>query len=377
MPAESIKPRKDGRYLVRYKGKTFYGYTQKEAIAKREEYKRQEILGLVGGEKKNPLFRDYAEQWLDVYKRNVSTSGKRMYSAFTKKAIEQLGDKRLQMITRSDIAAAYNAIAGASGSSCRKYTMVINSIMEAAYADGLISRNPCKGVKRPKGPEGTHRCLEDWKKALVLQALDTDHRFALAAVTMLYTGMRRGEVLALNIDEDVDFRDNIIHVRRAVQFDRNEPRLTTTKTEAGVRDIPLLPQLRTVLEGRHGLILPGGRQDGYVSSTVLQELIDSYNTLLSRLANGGIQRRWWGRTRAHKALIAAGGKLPEYREVSIRAHDFRHTYCTMLYEAGIDLKTAQRWMGHADEKMILRVYAHLTDRQEQRSAEKLRAYLAG
>ncbi len=49
----------------------------------------------------------------------------------------------------------------------------------------------------------------------------------------------------------------------------------------------------------------------------------------------------------------------------------------MLYDAGIDLKITQRWMGHTDEKMILRVYAHLTERQEQRAMEKLRAYLAG
>ena len=61
----------------------------------------------------------------------------------------------------------------------------------------------------------------------------------------------------------------------------------------------------------------------------------------------------------------------------IRCHDFRHTYCTMLYEAGIDLKTAQRWMGHADEKMILRIYAHLTERQEQKAVEKLKEFMAG
>ena len=52
-------------------------------------------------------------------------------------------------------------------------------------------------------------------------------------------------------------------------------------------------------------------------------------------------------------------------------------FCTVLYEAGIDLKSDKHWMGHADEKIILRVYAHLTDYQERRSAEKLRAYLAG
>ena len=46
----------------------------------------------------------------------------------------------------------------------------------------------------------------------------------------------------------------------------------------------------------------------------------------------------------------------------------------MLYEADIDLKTTQRWMGHADEQMILHVYAHLTDKQEQKSVVKLMAF---
>ena len=49
----------------------------------------------------------------------------------------------------------------------------------------------------------------------------------------------------------------------------------------------------------------------------------------------------------------------------------------MLYEAGIDLKTAQRWMGHVDEKKILRIYAHLTERQEQKAVEKLKEFMAG
>jgi len=374
MPAQSIKPRKDGRYLVRYKGKPFYGYTQREAIAKREEYKRMEALGLISDES-NPRFGDYAQQWLATYKCNVSPSLKRTYMAFVKRATAELGGKTLQSITRTDVVRAYNAVAGMPGSTCRKYAMVINAIMEAAAADGLIQMNPCKGVRTPKGPDGTHRCLEDWEKELVLRAVDSGHRFALAAAVMLYTGLRRGEVIALNIDEDVDFENDIVHVRRAVQFDGAVPRLSATKTDAGVRDIPLLPQLKAILKGRHGMVLPGKRDGGAVSETVLRELVMSYNNELSAMANGGIQRRWWGRTREHKALIAAGGTLPEYREVRIRCHDFRHSYCTMLYEAGIDLKTAQRWMGHADEKMILHIYAHVTDRQEQRNVEKLRAFM--
>ena len=46
----------------------------------------------------------------------------------------------------------------------------------------------------------------------------------------------------------------------------------------------------------------------------------------------------------------------------------------MLYEAGVDLKSAQKWMGHADEKMIMRIYAHLSEKQEQRAEASLREF---
>ena len=70
------------------------------------------------------------------------------------------------------------------------------------------------------------------------------------------------------------------------------------------------------------------------------------------------------------------GMVTEYKDVRIRGHDFRHTYCTMLYDAGIDLKTAQAWMEHADEKMILKVYAHLTEQHLAEATAKLCGSLA-
>ena len=59
--------------------------------------------------------------------------------------------------------------------------------------------------------------------------------------------------------------------------------------------------------------------------------------------------------------------LPPWKDVRIRPHDLRHSYCTMLYDAGVDLKTAMKWMGHADQEMTMRVYTHLTSEREKRS----------
>ena len=57
------------------------------------------------------------------------------------------------------------------------------------------------------------------------------------------------------------------------------------------------------------------------------------------------------------------------------AHQLRHTYATMLYDAGVDPKSAQRLMGHASLEMTLKIYTHLSQRKKADSIGKLNAYL--
>lgn len=104
-------------------------------------------------------------------------------------------------------------------------------------------------------------------------------------------------------------------------------------------------------------------------------LWESYLYGCAMLANNGRRKRWVGKTKEDKAALERGEKLPSWKEFSIRTHDFRHTYCTMLYEAGVDLKSAQKWMGHADEKMIMQIYAHLSEAQEKKAADAWRGYV--
>ena len=90
---------------------------------------------------------------------------------------------------------------------------------------------------------------------------------------------------------------------------------------------------------------------------------ESYILFLETKLNGCI-RRWYGKTKEHKALIKEGKPLPPWHTVNIKCHDFRVTYCTMCYDAGIPIKTLQKWMGHSDATMIMRIYAKLTNERE-------------
>lgn len=47
----------------------------------------------------------------------------------------------------------------------------------------------------------------------------------------------------------------------------------------------------------------------------------------------------------------------------------RHTYATLLYDAGVDVKSAQRYLGHANLELTLKVYTHLTKYKEGQSME--------
>lgn len=178
-----------------------------------------------------------------------------------------------------------------------------------------------------------------------------------AVMVMLYAGLRRGEVMALDVDRDVDFVAKTLTVREAVRFGLDgKPIICRPKTEAGFRTIPLLDILSRELQGHHGLICTSA--DGeLMTESAWKRGWNSYLNALGETLNG-CPRRW----------PASGPWHP----VSIRAHDLRHSYCTMLYDAGVDLKTAMLWMGHDDQTMTMQIYTHLTQTRRLEAEAALR-----
>ena len=369
MPRTKLKKRKDGRYRKLYNGIPFYGYTEKEACDKADAYKRDIEAGL-RAEQAGITVSEYARQWVTIHKAHVGTRQYNDYVNHLNRMCETIGNKRLRDVVMSDIQEVYNGLNGLSKSTIGRATLTIKSMFRTAQIDRLILHNPCLAAKPPKGKAGTHRAIETWERDIVHQMADTDHRFAAAVMVMLYAGLRKGEVLALDIDRDVDFNAREIHVREAVRFEGNRAILGSPKTEAGERTIPLLYVLANVLHGKHCLVAHTESGE-HMSQSAFHNAWNSYIAKAEAMLNGESQKRWYGKTREHKAIIANGGELPPWKEFNVRTHDFRHSYCTMLYEIGIDIKTAQAWMGHADEAMTRQIYTHLSDAQLIKSTELL------
>lgn len=368
MPKASYKKRADNRFRVRYKGKDIYGATQSEAIAKREAYKRQIAQGL-REETLGMFFSDYAITWVETYKAHTKKNTYNAYVAIVNRAIDYMGNMRMNDITQTDIQKMFNSLEDSSSSKIKKFCMTINSIFESAVHDRVILQNPCFNARRPKGTNGTHRAITNEERKIICESVG-EHDMALAAMIMLYAGLRRGEVLAL---DSSSIHSGRIFVSKGVRFEGNSPVVGDPKTESGKRSIPIFGPLRNALQGFSGNVLE--KKNGEIMSEIaFRRKWDSYLTYLETKVNG-CHKRWYGKTKEHKKILSEGGILPPWKEIKIRPHDLRHSFVTMLFEAGVDIKTAKKWAGHANEKMIIEIYTHLSAEREKKSEAQVAALI--
>lgn len=338
MPKQKLTRRKDGRYACKRDGIFFYGLTPSEALEKRKQYDVDKANGL-RHEASGILVSEYCSLWIAAYRSQSCVKSQKLYRKVLDQFIESVQDIRLSDVTPTDIQLFYTTLNGYSESHIDKYVTTINGLFRSAFNDRIILRNPAVDLVPPEGSSGTHRPLEPWERRTVHQLID--HRFGLSAMIMLYAGLRRGEVLALDLDRDI--RNGRLYVRQSVSYSEScRGSVKSPKTYAGVRDLPLIEPLKTVLKGRHGKAFQSDNGDPTESS--FKSAWNSYKHDFEKLSG---------------------------QPCTIRTHDFRHSFCTMLFDAGVDMKTAMAWMGHSDDTMIRKIYDHLTDLRQKSNEAKL------
>lgn len=384
MSQAKITKRSDGRYKVNYGPMQFYGKTKAEAIQRRSEFIagccEMVTKGFIPAvqmpepKQEEVLILDYGRKWVQAFRSQCQTRWQNANFRIVDKIADGLGNMPLTDITATDLQCFVNGLSTYSPSHMNKIMNVLNGIFKTAFAESLIKTNPMTLVKRPRVKKCVgHRSLEQWERELVTSTWQ-EHDFGPAAMVMLCAGLRRGEMLYLDVDRDVDFEKKTLTVRGAVTFKGpNQPSISDGKTENAQRTIPLVKPLEEVLKDRHGLIL--SKEDGtYCTQVSFAHKYESYITFLETKVNG-CHKRWYGKTREHKEIIEDGKELPEWKEVKLRCHDFRVDFCTRAYHASVPLKTLQRWMGHADETMILRIYTKITDEEEAEDSIKFAEYM--
>lgn len=277
------------------------------------------------------LFAPYSKNWLKLYKENSlkHTTLREYTTLLNKHILPVFGERDIRDITTDDIQRFMNDKADMSRKSIHEMVMVLGMVLESAVEDGIIIRNPSrsKRLKNPSKKKTVRNALEREQIADILANLHrlTDERDILLLTLLIYTGMRRDEVLGLKW-ENIDFKHNLIRVVRGVTFKRNLPHIDTPKTEAAIRSIPMPTALLEHLHPKEGhLFVIGGGEQPITEQTM---------------------KRMWERI---KKTINVYEATP---------HVFRHTYMTFADREKVPLKTLQSIGGYADIYTLKNRYTH-------------------
>lgn len=288
-----------------------------------------------------PNLMDYGEKWFQLYHQpNVKpNTAKNTHSLLKKHIYPALGSKTLDRITFDDIQAFYNSKKSLSRSTNEKLRIALTAIFNNAMEDGLIKLNVMSSSRYTISKKRTKRDALSRSDAVDIlrqvPLLKTEDRPFI--MLPLLTGMRRGECLGLLWD-DIDFQKKLITVDRAITFDGNQPVIDKPKSEAGYRQIPLLPDLESFLMNypRNGPYIIGGN---------------------APITEQTYQRTW---DRIRKTIDTHGAT----------AHVFRHTFATFA-EPHTDVKNLQAIMGHSDIKTTMNRYTHKQEERVRQAASTL------
>lgn len=347
--------------------------TRKEAgewFTKKAEELRQ---GISAGDERQTV-EQYLRQWLESVADSVTASALHAYRNHVEAhLIPALGAIRLTELRAQHIEAAKKRWASEPARRRKKQKVTVTlsartvhhiystlrTALNRAKRQRLIAVNPCEFLDPPRVERKEMRALDAEASAALLKACDKSI-IGAAITTLLGTGLRRGELLALRWG-DVDLEAGMLTIHRAIERVDGGTRFKDPKTKRSRRTISL-PRFVTERLGRHS----------------------------------AEQKEWFfanrlGRPTAETLVFERGGEawvpntfgtvfmrtLRDAEVPHMRLHDLRHSFASMALEAGVDLKTVSNALGHSTISTTADIYAHVTDSLMQDAAARIDGALQG
>jgi integrase len=278
----------------------------------------------------------------DAYK----PSAIRSYEAALRLRVRpEIGDRKVSEVTRADLQELVDGLLAQelAPSTIGVALLPLRAIYRRAVQRGEVTVNPTTGLELPAVRGGRDRFATPAECTELLQPLSRRDRALWA--TAMFGGLRRGELMALRI-EDIDLGAGVIHVRRG--WDPKDGEIATKNGKD--RRVPIAAVLRDYLD-EHLLNL--GWKDGLVFGVTAS---DPYTVTPLTM-------------RATKAWSEA--KLGR-----ITLHECRHTFASLMIAAGVNAKALSTYMGHANISITMDKYGHMMPGNEEEAAGLLDAYLA-
>lgn len=312
-------------------------------------------------ENKNYTYKEVYEKWLKEYKQTVAASTLlKTKGDFERRILPTIGHFKIREITHDDIQRLANE--WGKYQKCRLWISTLGRIFEYAQVHNLTETDPSKLVTIPKYKKTNDKKYfyekEELNKFLHSLKQEDDLQKVALLRLLIFTGMRRGEVITLYWD-CIDFKDKTVTVKRSLRRrekmkddgskSKTEVYIGEPKNESSYREIPVDDETMKIL-------------------LKLREF--KFNERVFNGSTGNIlspsKPREWLHVVAKKAKIEP-----------INVHGLRHTYASLLIDLGASPKEIQHYLGHSKIETTLKVYTHLTNKSKRDFSNKFSEYVSG
>ena len=229
--------------------------------------------------------------------------------------------------------------------------MNLLAAFDKAVEQDILQKNPAERVELPKAKRYKADVYNKEEiKQLFELVKDTD--LELTMHILIFLGLRRGELVALRW-RHIDFEKKTANIIENAVSIKGEIIIKAPKSESGKREIKIPTNLMTLMKKAYTEYRLRKKEDKSIEDYVITQKNglpyhpDSMTDKIKRFLNNH----------------------PEIKR--IRLHDFRHTSATLMLQAGVSPKVAQKILGHADFNTTMDIYSHVLEEMEQETADKL------
>ena len=367
-----ICQRKNGKYCGRYIDR--FGQRKSIYDDKLSELRKKLAIAVTENQlftsiKDNIKLDEWFKRWVDVYKKkSVRPNTLREYThIYTKNISPFFGNRNINSIVKSDIQRLID-IADDKGYGYErqnKIKVILSDMFSRAMEDELMSKNPAKGVKLRARKEAFAKALALKEQEIFFECCAGtfyDNLFN----TAVNTGLRPGELFALT-ENDIDFENGLINVSKTLVYQKyiddecKEFHLEEPKTEHSNRKVPINSLCRKYLERqiRQKFVVKNKRpkeQNDYLFTTKFNTPLNSqiYSDAIKVIVD----------------MINISKSSDEEMEY-FSGHTLRHTFATRCFEAGVQPKVVQSYLGHATLQMTMDLYTHVMPQKASNDIERI------
>ncbi|TDP45160.1 tyrosine-type recombinase/integrase [Aminicella lysinilytica] len=387
--------RKDGTYSYSWMDKNKkrrYVYARSlDDLRAKEEQIAKDISDGIKAEARYTTVNELYELWKDLkrgLKNNTFENYKYMYETFVR---NQIGDKRISLLKKSDIKRYYNYLADErclKAATIDNIHTVLHQILDMAVDDDYIRNNPSNNVLKElkkshvfktEKRRGLTRPEQELFLSYLKDTSNVQNWYPVFAV-MIGTGLRVGEVTGLRWC-DIDLDEGIINVSHTlVYYDHRTSEgkrgcyfnVNTPKTEAGNRQVPMLDFVK------EAFLMEKEKQD--MLDLHCEATVDGYTDFIF-INRFGQPQHQATLNKAIRRIIRncndeqfLENENPKVLLPHFSCHSLRHTFTTRMCEAGVNVKVIQDALGHKDISTTLNIYTDVTKELKRSEFEGLDLY---